>query len=126
MTKLFFNLHDENTGIHRSLGDGVSTRIFPGKQAMLSVVKIEANSESASHSHPEEQWGVLLEGNGVRVQDHIEYPVSAGDFWQTPGGISHSFRAGEEGALIVDIFSPPRAEYQKEGHGVFCESNASI
>ncbi|SVE51828.1 uncharacterized protein METZ01_LOCUS504682, partial [marine metagenome] len=97
MTKLFFNLHDENEGIHRSLADGVSTRIFPGEQAMLSVVKIEADSESARHSHPEEQWGVLLEGSGVRVQDDIEHPVSAGDFWQTPGGISHSFRAGWKG-----------------------------
>ena len=126
MTKLFFNLHDENEGIHRSLADGVSTRIFPGEQAMLSVVKIEADSESARHSHPEEQWGVLLEGNGVRVQDDIEYPVSAGDFWQTPGGISHSFRAGGKGALIVDIFSPPRAEYRKSGNGVFSESDASI
>lgn len=121
MTKLFFNLHDENEGIHRSLADGVSTRIFPGEQAMLSVVKIEAESESSRHSHPEEQWGVLLEGSGIRVQDDVEYAVSAGDFWQTPGGVPHSFRAGEDGAVIIDIFSPPRAEYRKPGYGVVSE-----
>ena len=122
MTKLFFNIHNDKQGIQRSLGEGVSTRIFPGEQAMLSIVTIEAKSESARHSHPEEQWGVLLEGSGVRVQDGIEYSVSAGDFWQTPGGVPHSFCAGEEGAVIIDIFSPPRAEYRKPGDGVVSES----
>ena len=118
MTKLFFNIHNDKQGIQRSLAKGVSTRIFPGEQAMLSIVSLEAESESSRHSHPEEQWGVLLEGSGVRVQDDIEYAVAAGDFWQTPGGVPHSFRAGENGAVIIDIFSPPRAEYRKPGHGV--------
>ena len=117
MTEHFFNLHNEDDGIRRSLADGVATRIFPGQQAMLSVVRIEAESESGRHSHPEEQWGVLLEGSGVRIQDDIEHPVSAGDFWQTPGGVPHSFRAGPEGALVLDVFSPPRPEYRKPGFG---------
>ena len=117
MAEHFFNLHNESRGIHRSLAAGVTTRIFPGEQAMLSVVCIEAESESARHSHPEEQWGVLLEGSGVRIQDDIEHSVSAGDFWQTPGGVPHSFRAGPEGALVLDVFSPPRPEYRKPGFG---------
>ena len=117
MTAHFFNLHNEDDGIRRSLADGVATRIFPGQHAMLSVVRIEAESESGRHSHPEEQWGVLLEGNGVRIQDDIEHAVSAGDFWQTPGGVPHSFRAGPEGALVLDVFSPPRPEYRKPGFG---------
>ena len=54
MTAHFFNLYNESDGIHRSLADGVATRIFPGQHAMLAVVRIEAESESARHSHPEE------------------------------------------------------------------------
>ena len=54
MTAHFFNLYNESDGIHLSLADGVATRIFPGQHAMLSVVRIEAESESARHSHPEE------------------------------------------------------------------------
>ena len=53
MTEHFFNLHNEDSGIRRSLADGVATRIFPGQHAMLSVVRIEAKSESGRHSHPE-------------------------------------------------------------------------
>ena len=33
---------------------------------MLSLVTIEPNAQGSLHSHPEEQWGVLLEGEGVR------------------------------------------------------------
>ena len=37
MTENFFNLDDLSQGIARNLAKGVSTRIFPGDQAMLSV-----------------------------------------------------------------------------------------
>ena len=57
----FFNIHDLSRGIQRELTEGVSTRIFPGEQAMLSVVSIEPNARGTIHSHPEEQWGFLLE-----------------------------------------------------------------
>lgn len=118
MTENFFNFDDLSQGIARNLGDGVSTRIFPGDQAMLSVVRLEPGSSSDEHSHPQEQWGVILEGSGVRIQDGKEYIVSAGDFWRTPGDIVHAFRAGPGGAKLLDIFSPPREEYQVAGFGV--------
>jgi len=51
MTAHFFNLHNEDDGIRRLLADGVTTRISPGEHAMLSVVCIEAEPESARHSH---------------------------------------------------------------------------
>ena len=113
----FFNLHDLSQGIARDLADGVRTRIFPGENVMVSVVRISPNRAGEIHSHPQEQWGVMLEGSGVRIQDGVEHEVSSGDFWQTPGNIPHGFRGGPEGALILDIFSPPRDEYRKAGSG---------
>ena len=115
--KTFFNLHDLSQGIRRELADGLETRVFPGDNVMLSVVRIAPGREAHLHSHPEEQWGVLLEGGGVRIQDGEETAVAPGDFWQTPGDVPHSFRAGPEGALVLDIFSPPRPEYSKAGSG---------
>ena len=113
----FHNLDDTTQGIQRELGPGLATRIFPGDQAMLSVVTIAPGAQGQIHSHPQEQWGVLLEGAGVRIQDGEEIPVAAGDFWRTPGGVPHGFRAGPEGAKVLDIFSPPRDEYRKAGSG---------
>lgn len=113
----FFNLDDTTQGILRELAPGLTTRIFVGDQAMLSVVTIEPNAEGQVHSHPQEQWGVLLEGDAVRIQDGEEIAVKAGDFWRTPGGVPHGLRAGPQGARVLDIFSPPRDEYRKAGSG---------
>lgn len=113
----FFNLDDTTQGILRELAPGLTTRIFVGDQAMLSVVTIEPNAEGQVHSHPQEQWGVLLEGDAVRIQDGEEIAVKAGDFWRTPGGVPHGLRAGPHGARVLDIFSPPRDEYRKAGSG---------
>ena len=113
----FHNLDDPTDGLLRELAPGLTTRIFAGEQAMLSIVTIAPGAEGTLHHHPEEQWGVLLDGSAIRVQGGEEIPVKKGDFWRTPGNVPHTMRAGPEGACVLDIFSPPRAEYKKPGSG---------
>lgn len=112
-----FSLHGDARGIARKLGEGIDANIFPGENVMLSVVRVEPNSSGTIHSHPEEQWGVLLEGQCTRIQNGVEVEATAGEFWCTPGGVSHGVRTGAAGAVILDIFSPPRAEYKQAGTG---------
>jgi quercetin dioxygenase-like cupin family protein len=120
----FHNLYDASAGVSRELAPGLDARIFAGEHAMLSVVTIAPGAEGKLHQHPEEQWGVLLEGSAVRVQDGEEFQVHKGDFWRTPGGVPHTIRAGAEGARVLDIFSPPRSEYRVPGEG-FGDSNVA-
>ncbi len=112
-----FQLHGDARGIARELAPGINASIFPGDNVMLSVVRVEPHATGTVHSHPEEQWGVLLEGECVRIQDGREVRAKAGDFWCTPGGVAHGVRTGAAGCTILDIFSPPRAEYKKTGAG---------
>ena len=113
----FFNVDAMEQGIHRELADGLTTRIFPGEQAMISIVRIEANATGTLHAHPQEQWGFCFRGSGVRHQGGEDIPVQVGDFWCTPGNVEHGFTAGPEGAVIYDLFAPPREEYKKAGRG---------
>ncbi|HWX49294.1 MAG TPA: cupin domain-containing protein [Roseomonas sp.] len=113
----FHNLGDTEGGILRELAPGLTARIFAGEHAMLSVVTIAPHATGEMHHHPEEQWGVLLEGSAVRIQGGEEIPVRKGDFWRTPGGVPHTMRAGPEGARVLDIFSPPRPQYRVAGKG---------
>ncbi len=46
-----------------------------------------------------------------------EVAVEKGDFWRTPGNVPHTMKAGPEGAVVLDVFSPPRDEYRKPGAG---------
>ena len=113
----FHNLDDPRDGLARELAPGLSARIFVGDQAMLSVVEIAPHAEGTMHHHPEEQWGLMLEGSGIRVQGGEEIAVRKGDFWRTPGHVPHTIRAGAEGARVLDIFSPPRPEDRVAGSG---------
>jgi len=113
----FYRLDEASQGLARELAPGITTRIFVGDNSMLSIVSFEPNSKGPAHSHPEEQWGILLEGDGIREQNGVELSVKAGDFWRTPGGVPHGFTAGSAGAKVLDIFSPPREAYRKKGSG---------
>jgi len=116
-TKNFFNLNDMSQGIARGLTEGLTARVFPGEQAMISVVNIEAGHKGKLHSHAEEQWGLLLKGSGTRTQDGEEIEVRQGDFWCTQGHVEHTFQAGPDGATVFDVFAPPREDYKKAGSG---------
>ena len=115
--KEFHNIDDAADGLFRELGPGLSTRIFAGEGAMLSIVTIAPGAQGTMHHHPEEQWGVLLEGSAIRFQGEEEFHVKKGDFWRTPGGIPHTMKAGPDGAKVLDVFSPPRPEYRVPGAG---------
>ena len=112
-----YSLANDARGIARTLGEGIETRIFVGDNVMLSVVRLAPNAVGKVHSHPNEQWGVLLEGSATRIQGGEEVAVGAGEFWHSPGGVPHGIRAGTSGAVVLDIFSPPRDEYRKGGSG---------
>lgn len=113
----FHNFAELDDAVARELAPGVATRVVAGDQAMFSVVSFEPNAAGSMHSHPEEQWGVVLEGSGVRTQDGVAVPVAVGDFWRTPGGVEHDFVAGPDGAKVLDVFAPPREAYRTSGSG---------
>jgi len=113
----FFSIHDKVGGIPRTLVEGMTTRVFPGERAMVSIVRIGPDRQGTIHSHPEEQWGFCIEGSGERVQGGEVIPVKAGDFWCTPGGVEHGFRAGPSGAVLYDVFAPIRRDYLEPGSG---------
>ena len=113
----FYNLHNDKRGIARKLAEGLAARIFVGENSMLSVVSIEPYSEGKIHSHPEEQWGILISGECTRIQAGEEIKVKEGDFWYTPANVLHGIRTDASAVLIVDVFSPPRPEYKQSGKG---------
>jgi len=113
----FHNLAELRGAVSRSLAPGIEAAVLAGDQAMISVVSFEPDSRGDIHAHPQEQWGFLLEGSGIRIQDGVRVPVAKGDFWLTPGDVPHGFEAGPDGARVLDVFAPPRDAYRKSGAG---------
>lgn len=112
-----FNMNDPQGAIPRKLAEGMNTKIFASERLMVSVVTIDPNCKGSLHKHPHEQWGVLMSGAGKRIAEKGFTPVTAGDVWFTPSEELHTFEAGEQGAFILEVFSPPREDYLKQEAG---------
>lgn len=119
----FFNIDALEGAIDRELAPGITTTIYPGEQAMISVVRIQPGVEGTLHHHPEEQWGLCLKGSGTRFQGDDRVDVSVGDFWRTPGNVPHTIKAGPDGMTVIDVFAPPRQAYTKPGSGFGQDQN---
>ena len=112
----FFNI-DGAGGIERELAPGLTARVFAGDQATVSIVRLAPGAEGTRHAHPQEQWGFCIDGSAVRHQGDASVPVGKGDFWRTPGDVPHTITAGPEGCVVIDVFAPPRRDYETPGSG---------
>lgn len=113
----FFNIDNPEGGIPRELAPGITTTVFPGEHAMISIVRFAPNARGKLHHHAEEQWGYCIAGSGVRIQGDEEVQVRPGDFWRTPGDMPHTMEAAGDGLVVMDVFAPPRESYRTAGSG---------
>lgn len=113
----FFSIDDAQGGNPRELAPGITTTIYTGDHAMLSIVRFQPGARGVLHHHPEEQWGYCIAGSGRRLQGEDVVAVRPGDFWRTPGDMPHTMEAGPEGMTVMDVFAPPRAAYTAPGRG---------
>ena len=120
-----YRIDSAEGGIERRLGEGLSTVIFPGQKAMLSVVTIEPEAMGTMHAHPEEQWGLVLDGSATRYQDDETFQIVKGDLFRTPPDARHTMKAGPHGVKVLDIFAPVRNEYLTPGEGFGAAAEAA-
>ena len=63
------------------------------------------------HHHLNEQTGILLRGSmRFRIGDEAKELVP-GSTWVIPADVPHAVVAGPEGASLVELFAPPRADW---------------
>ncbi|HWB00717.1 MAG TPA: cupin domain-containing protein [Pirellulales bacterium] len=91
---------------------GVQMSTACGQQMTLSVVEMKPRASIPAHSHPHEQVGILLEGDGVFDIGDESCRVTPGMMWRIPGGTVHSIVAGESGLRALDVFYPIREDYR--------------
>lgn len=97
----------------QQLTAGYVARAVHGEHLTLAVVEVEPGAELPEHQHANEQFGMVLEGSIVfRVGDETR-TVEAGGIWRIPPNTPHSATGGEAGAVVADVFSPPRDEWAR-------------
>jgi quercetin dioxygenase-like cupin family protein len=88
--------------------DDVVAREVHGQQTTLAVVELEPNALVPEHHHISEQLGLVIRGSvSFRIGDE-EAELGPGGTWNIPSDVPHEVRAGPDGAVVIDVFSPTR------------------
>ena len=91
--------------------DGVIARRVEGDRLTLAVVELAANSLVPEHRHPNEQCGLVIEGEvHFRIGDE-ERVFGPGGTWRILSNVPHEVRTGPEGAVVIDVFAPARDDW---------------
>ena len=96
----------------RELASGVTARIASGEKVMLSLVTLAPGAVVPEHAHPHEQMGMMVSGTMELTVAGETRTLSGNAIYLVPGGVPHKAVAGPEGAVALDVFSPPREEYR--------------
>lgn len=90
---------------------GLIARSLHGREATLAQIEIEPGADVPEHAHVNEQIGILVGGSmRFRIGDE-ERELRPGDGWVIPAHVPHAVAAGPEGAVLFELFSPPRDDW---------------
>lgn len=94
-----------------AIWDGVAARVVEGERITLAVVELDAGAVVPEHAHEQEQLGIVLQGTvNFRVADETR-ELGPGETWRILPNVPHEVVAGHEGATVIDVFSPVRADW---------------
>ncbi len=82
-----------------------------GENLMINFVRIEPGAEVPLHQHSQEQAGTVIEGSIFMTIGDETRELRRGDVYIAPPNSVHGATGGPDGCLVVDVFSPPRADY---------------
>jgi quercetin dioxygenase-like cupin family protein len=96
-----------------NIWDGVVARRVQGERITLAIVELDPNAIVPEHRHPNEQNGMVIQGRvRFRVGDE-ERDLGPGGTWQILGDVPHSVVAGPDGAIVIDVFTPIRDDWDR-------------
>lgn len=92
-------------------GKRVQARVITGANASLALVELGPGAPVPRHRHSQEQLGMCLEGSITFTVSGERRELGPGGTWRIPSGLPHDAVAGPDGAVVIDIFSPIRADW---------------
>jgi quercetin dioxygenase-like cupin family protein len=92
--------------------DGIVGRTVHGERVTLAVIELEAGAVVPEHAHENEQVGVLLQGALTFTVGGETRELRKGGTWRILANVPHSVAVGDEPAVLVEVFSPTREDWQ--------------
>lgn len=92
-------------------GETVSARRIQGERITLAVVELAPNAVVPEHRHEAEQLGMVITGEMHFTVDGEARVLGPGGTWRILSNRPHNVVAGPDGAVVIDIFTPVRADW---------------
>jgi len=93
--------------------NGILARVVEGAEMTFAVVELEPHAVAALHQHSNEQIGLVLRGAMTFKIGNESRVLKAGDTYEIRGNVPHEATAGPEGAVVIDVFAPIRADWHR-------------
>jgi quercetin dioxygenase-like cupin family protein len=92
---------------------GAVARAVHGERLTMAVIDLDPSLDVPEHHHDNEQLGVVLMGRVTMVIDGEAKELGIGEAYSIRSNVPHSARTGPEGATVLDIFAPIRADWEQ-------------
>ena len=106
--------------LHQIRADLKGTVIEGDQMTLVRWVVAPDQHQTPIHFHEKhEQFTIVVEGSIETVVGDETLVLSAGDVCRIKAGVPHGKTrpAGGGGAVLIDVFQPPREEYLAIAHG---------
>src|SRR3954454_9180613 len=91
------------------LVDGMEFRPVTTDTVMTNFVTIEPDAELATHHHVEQQIAIMVSGELTLTVGGETRTLRPGECVVIPPHVPHGGVCGPDGAVVIDVFTPPRA-----------------
>jgi unsaturated pyranuronate lyase len=92
-------------------GDTVGARRVQGERITLAIVELAPHAVVPEHRHAAEQLGMVITGLMHFTVDGETRDLGPGGTWRILGDRPHDVVAGPEGAVVIDVFTPVRSDW---------------
>lgn len=97
-------------------GEAVRARSVSGERLTLALVELAPGAVVPEHRHEAEQMGMVVSGSVTFTVDGETRTLGPGGTWCIPSDRPHDVVTGPEGALVIDVFAPTRADWEAMPH----------
>src|SRR5438105_4628361 len=94
-----------------AIWQGATARAFQGERLTVAFVDLVPDLEVPEHQHDNEQLGFVLKGHVTMVIGGASQRLGVGETYRIPSNVPHSANTGPDGATVVDVFAPVRADW---------------
>lgn len=102
----------EEIGYHIDGPVRIDRTVFWGDNILFGRNTVEAGAHVAPHTHPHEQYSLIVEGEcDIRCGDE-KFHLTPGGICFAPSNVEHELWMWEESdVVIIDIFNPVRQDW---------------